>query len=85
MPQTMYKQENVFKSIMVYFRLQRWISAAREKIFANQEKRLEDELIRLTRKDVARRLIALEQERKPQAPRTECIRSALQRLKRDRK
>ncbi len=62
-----------------------WMSAAWKKMFGNRETRLENELIRLTRKDVAQRLIALEQRKNPRASRAACIQSALQRLKRDRK
>lgn len=54
-------------------------------MFRNQETRLENELIRLTRKDVAQRLIALEQRKNPRASRADCIQSAIQRLKRERK
>jgi hypothetical protein len=61
------------------------ISTAWKKMFGNRETRLENELIRLTRKDVAQRLIALEQRKNPRASRADCIQSALQRLKRDRK
>ncbi len=56
-----------------------------KKMFGKREVRLENELIRLTRKDVAQRLIALEQRKNPQASRADCIQSALRRLKRDRK
>ncbi|MFP4035617.1 MAG: hypothetical protein ACLFT5_08960 [Desulfovermiculus sp.] len=56
-----------------------------EKMFGKREVRLENELIRLTRKDVAQRLIALEQRKNPQASRADNIQSALRRLKRDRK
>ena len=65
-------------------RLLNWLSAVWTKAFRYHELTLEKELIRLTRKDVAQRLIALEQKKNPQASRKACIQSALDRLKRDR-
>jgi hypothetical protein len=62
-----------------------WTSAAWKKIFGGTESRLENELIKLTRKDVAQRLIALEERKNPRASRKTCIENALRRLKRDRK
>ncbi|MDZ7759502.1 MAG: hypothetical protein U5L00_04500 [Desulfovermiculus sp.] len=66
-------------------RILHWVSTTWKKIFGGGEARLENELIRLTRKDVAQRLISLEQKKNPQASRKACIESALRHLKRDRK
>ena len=56
----------------------------RKRVLGGREARLEKELVRLTRPDAARRLIELEQEKKPAKSREACIESALRRLKRDR-
>jgi len=65
-------------------RLLKRLAAWKTKLLGGREARLEQELIRLTRPDAARRLIELEQERNPRASRESCIESALRRLKRDR-
>jgi len=70
--------------IMFESRLLNWLSAGMKKICQGRESKLEKELIRLTRKDVAQRLIELEQEKNPTASRQVCIDNALIHLKRDR-
>ncbi|MGM0425475.1 MAG: hypothetical protein ACQEQX_11235 [Thermodesulfobacteriota bacterium] len=56
----------------------------KQKLFSSREKQLEEELVRLSRKDVAQRLIELEQEKHPEASRRKHIESAIWRLKKDR-
>ncbi|MBS3779320.1 MAG: hypothetical protein KGY41_02890 [Desulfovermiculus sp.] len=70
---------------MIPSRILQWATATWKKIFSSSENRLENELIKLTRKDVAQRLIALEERKNPRASRKTCIENALRRLKRDRK
>lgn len=65
-------------------RLLKRLADWKSRLLNGREARLENELIRLTRPDAARRLIELEQEKNPRASRESCIESALRRLKRDR-
>jgi hypothetical protein len=65
-------------------RLLKRLADWKSRLLSGREARLENELIRLTRPDAARRLIELEQEKNPRASRESCIESALRRLKRDR-
>jgi hypothetical protein len=65
----------------VFERLASW----KQKLFSRREKQLEQELVRLSGKNVAPRLLEHEQEKNPEASRREQLESAIWRLKRDRK
>ncbi len=62
-----------------------WLAACKQRLLKGREDKLEKELIRLTREDVAQRLIQLEQEKNPQASRRSHIESAIWRYKKDQR
>lgn len=61
------------------------LSALRRRLYKSRQDKLEEELVRLSGKNVAQRLLELEQEKNPGASRQEQLESAIWRLKRDRK
>ena len=66
-------------------KIKKWFKSLQLKVWGSKEAELEQELVRMTRPDVAQRLIEMEEERKPGASRRSHIESAIWRLKKDRK